>query len=159
MVLAACCLIALPDAPRLIAFEDVALAPVFGAAPAGVASAADIASRLPQAAVIPAALQTTEVPTKVAAKPKATSGRATGSDRPAKYTLAHGANQRQIEARPFVVRASAHSEITAPQVQLVMQMTQYDERGSAIFNLCVWRVTFESGNQQAVRQEVIVRSL
>lgn len=151
MVLAAC-LISLPDTPRLIAFEDVARAPVFSAA-----SAADIASRLPQAAVVPADLRMTEVPRKVAVKPK--SGRATGSDRPAKFTLAHGANQRQIQARPFMVRASAQAGIAAAQVQLVMQMTQYDERGSAIFNLCVWRVTFESGNQQAVRQEVIVRSL
>ena len=59
----------------------------------------------------------------------------------------------------MMVNGSAQEEIAAPQLQLVMQMTQYDERGSAILSLSVWRVTFESGNRQLVRQEVIVRSL
>jgi beta-lactamase regulating signal transducer with metallopeptidase domain len=153
-VLGACSLIVLPDAPRLIAFENAGPAQIMNNS---VAFGPDAAPQLPQTAVIPAGLRMTEVPRKVAAKPK--SGRATGSDPPAKFTLAHGASQRQIEAHPVMVRASAQEDIAAPQVQLVMQMTQYDERGSAIFNLCVWRVTFESGNQQAVRQEVIVRSL
>jgi hypothetical protein len=58
-----------------------------------------------------------------------------------------------------MVRASTQEEIATPQLQLVMQITQYDERGSAIFNLCVWRVTFENGDQQAVHQEMVVRSL
>jgi len=154
VALSASCLIALPDAPRLIAFENAGPTPLTNN---NVAFAADTAARLPQGAIIPAALRTTEVPTKVATKPK--SVRARESYRPAKSTLARGANQKQIEARPMMVLANAQEEIAAPQLQLVMQMTQYNERGSAILSFSVWRVTFESGNRQTVREEVIVRSL
>jgi len=154
MVLAACSLIALPDAPRLIAFEDVARAPVANTASTSVTSAADIASRSPQAAVVPATLGMIDAP---AAGPK--SVRAAGIHHPAEFGEAHSAKQSQIVARPVMVRASMQEEVAAPQLQLVMQMTQYDERGSAIMSLSVWRVTLVSGNQQTVRQEVIVRSL
>ena len=112
--------------------------------------------RLPQTAVIPAAERTAEVPSRAAVPRKSV---AAGIYRPTQFSEARGTRQTQIEARPVTARSSAQEEVAAPQVQLVMQMTQYDERGSAILKLSVWRVTFESGNQQAVRQEVIVRSL
>ena len=153
-VLGACCLIALPDAPTLIAFENAGSAPVINNNN-NVAFAADAAPQLPQTAVIPAAVRTAEVRLRAAVPQKSV---AEGIYRPTKFSKARGPRQKQIEARPVMVRASAQ-ETAAPQVQLVMQMTQYDERGSAIFNLCVWRVTFESGSQQTVRQEVIARSL
>jgi beta-lactamase regulating signal transducer with metallopeptidase domain len=153
-VLGACCLIALPDAPTLIAFENAGSAPVINNNN-NVAFAADAAPQLPQTAVIPAAVRTAEVRLRAAVRQNSV---AEGIYRPAKFSEARSTGQKQIEARPVMVRASAQ-ETATPQVQLVMQMTQYDERGSAIFNLCVWRVTFESGSQQTVRQEVIVRSL
>jgi beta-lactamase regulating signal transducer with metallopeptidase domain len=154
-VLGACCLIALPDAPRLIAFENAGSAPVINNNK-NVAFAADAAPQLPQTAVIPAAVRTAEVPLRAVVPRKSV---AAEIYRPTKFSEARGIRLTQIEARPVMGRSSAQEEVAAPQVQLLMQMTQYDERGSAIFNLCVWRVTFESGNQQAVRQEVIVRSL
>jgi beta-lactamase regulating signal transducer with metallopeptidase domain len=157
--LAVCCVVALPDAPKLIAFENAGPTPVINNNN-NVSFGAGAAPELPQTAVIPAAERTAEVPLRAAVPRKSV---AAGIYRPTKFSEARGTRQTQIEARPVMarpvmVRASAQEEV-APQVQLVMQMTQYDERGSAIFNLSVWRVTFESGNQQAVRQEVIVRSL
>jgi hypothetical protein len=154
-VLGVCSLIALPDAPRLIAFENAGPAPVINNND-NVAFAADAAPQVPRAAVIPAAVRTAEVPLPAAMPRKSV---AAGSYRPAQLSAARDAKQRQMDARPVMVRASAQEETAAPQLQLVMQMTQYDERGSAIFNLCVWRVTFENRNHQAIRQEVIVRSL
>ena len=64
-----------------------------------------------------------------------------------------------VNARGMMVDASVHEEIAAPLFQLVMQMTQYDEGGAPVLSFSVWRVTFEGGNRQMVRQEVIVRSL
>jgi len=154
-VLAVCCGIALPDAPKLIAFENAGPTPVINNNN-NVSFGAGAAPKLPQTAVIPAAERTAEVPLRAAVPQKSV---AAGIYRPTKFSEARGTRQTQIEARPAMARASAQDEVAAPQVQLVIQMTQYDERGSAIFNVSVWRVTFESGNQQAVRQEVIVRSL
>jgi hypothetical protein len=154
-VLGVCSLIALPDAPRLIAFENAGPAPVINNNN-NVAVAAHVALQLPRTAVTPAAVRTAEVPLRAAVPRK---NLAAGIYRPTKFSEARSTRQTQIAARPVMVRASVQEEIAVPHVQLVMQMTQYDERGSAIFNLCVWRVTFESGNQQTVRQEVIVRSL
>ena len=152
--LAVCCVIALPDAPKLIAFENAG-PPVINNNN-NVSFGAGAAPQLPQTAVIPAAERTAEGPLRAAVPRKSV---AAGIYRPTKFSEARGTRQTQIGARPVMARSSAQEEVAAPQVQLVMQMTQYDERGSAIFNLSVWRVTFESGNQQAVRQEVIVRSL
>jgi hypothetical protein len=59
----------------------------------------------------------------------------------------------------MLVNSNAHEKTAAPQLQLVMQMTQYDEGGAPVMRFSVWRVTFESGNRQTVRQELIVRSL
>ena len=56
----------------------------------------------------------------------------------------------------MMVRANVQQEIPAQQLWFVMQTTQYDERGSAIFSVCVWRVTVDNGNRQAVQQEVIM---
>jgi len=156
--LAVGCVIALPDAPRLIAFESAGPTQIIHPTPVinSVAFAADAAPQMPQAAVIPAAVRTSDALLRTAVPRKSVAVRIS---RPAQFSEARRSGPTQIEARPVLVRPSAQEEIAAPQLQLVMQMTQYDERGSAIFNLCVWRVTFESENQQAVRQEVIVRLL
>jgi hypothetical protein len=156
--LAVCCVITLPDAPKLIAFENAGPGPVINSNN-NVSFGAGAAPQLPQTPVIPAAERTAEVPSRAAVPRKSFAA----GIRPTNFSEARGTRQTQIEVRPVktrpvMVRASAQEEV-APRVQLVMQMTQYDERGSAIFNLCVWRVTFESGNQQEVRQEVIVKSL
>jgi len=59
----------------------------------------------------------------------------------------------------MLVNSNAHEKTAAPQLQLVIQMTQYDEGGAPVMQFSVWRVTFESGNHQTVGQELIVRSL
>jgi|SRR5882672_9753937 len=146
---AACCLIALPGTPRLIAFEDVAPVRVIN-----TASTADTIPLLPKAAVIPAALRTADV--RVSAALTRKSAPATDTYHPAKLREVRGGSQRQRDARPMMVRANVQQEIPAQQLWFVMQTTQYDERGSAIFSVCVWRVTVDNGNRQAVQQEVIM---
>ena len=175
--LAVGCVITLPDAPRLIAFETAGPAPVVSMASANASLLA------PNAAVIPAALRTSEVPVHSAAarKPalaaeahrtaRASESLAAGPKEVETYALSSVASVTSLAKSPsFYQRGSggqgemlgnaiAHEENAAPQRQLVMQMTQYDESGAAILQFSVWRVTFDNGDRQTVRQELIVRSL
>jgi hypothetical protein len=183
--LAVGCAIALPDAPRLITFESAGPAPVIN-----LASAANTSLLMPNAAVIPAALRTSEVLVRAAAiRKSATTEKLHRKARASEVAVArqkevtapapssvasvtpvaesqnlyhrgHGGHGGMIvNARGMMVDASIHEEIAAPLFQLVMQMTQYDEGGAPVLSFSVWRVTFEGGNRQMVRQEVIVRSL
>jgi beta-lactamase regulating signal transducer with metallopeptidase domain len=149
-----CCLVGSSDAPRLISFENVGPAPVIDSNSSSIAAAGDAASQKPQTAVTQAVARTAEVPLHPSATRKNV---VAGIYRPVKFSEARGAKQR--EAHPVLVAARAQKEIVAPQFQLVMQVTGYDEGGSQIMSLCVWRVTFENENHHTVRQEVIVRSL
>jgi beta-lactamase regulating signal transducer with metallopeptidase domain len=148
---AVCCLVALPDVPKLIAFEDAAPAHVLNM---NMASAGETTPQLTKAAVTPAALRTTEVPLSAALTRKSTP--ATGIHRPARLSEVRGGRQRQSDARPMMVRASAEQETAQSQLWFVMQAAQYDEQGSAIFSVCVWRVTVDDGNHQSVQQQVIM---
>jgi hypothetical protein len=183
--LAVGCAIALPDAPRLIAFENAGPAQVVK-----MASAANTSLLVPSAAVIPAALRTSEVPVRAAAIRK--SAPAEKLHRKTRASEALVARQKEVaapvpssvasvtpvaenqnlyhrghgghggiiaDARGMMVDARVHEEIAGPQFQLVMQMTQYDEGGAPVLQFSVWRVIFENDNRQTVRQEVIVRSL
>ncbi|PYX32029.1 MAG: hypothetical protein DMG80_08880 [Acidobacteria bacterium] len=168
--LAVGCVIALPNSPSLIAFESGEPSPA-----TALASTANASLPTTRVAAVPVTLRTS-VPVP-AAKPKrmptATLNRTTGTN----SVLAR--RQKKIEMPllssvvpameyknlyrsgqgGMLVNSNAHEKTAAPQLQLVMQMTQYDEGGAPVMQFSVWRVTFESGNRQAVRQELIVRSL
>jgi beta-lactamase regulating signal transducer with metallopeptidase domain len=147
-VLVAFSVITLPEAPKLIAFSSAAPAPV-------VAYDVDAA---PQATVIPAAMRTSEVPPHVAATRKNIAALVA---RPAKFIARRDGRDKQVVARPLVVRASAQEDeaIAVPQLLFVMQATHFNENGSAFVRLCVWHVTFDNQNRQTVREEMIVRLL
>jgi len=59
----------------------------------------------------------------------------------------------------MVVPVNARQEMGAPQLLFVVQTTQFDEGGSAIVRLSVWRVTVDNNELPTVQQEVIVRLL
>ncbi len=152
-VIAAGFFIALPDLPRLITFEDrTPAAPIIN-----MNMTASSPLPVPSATVIPAALQTGGVRVSAAAMRKSLP--AAKIYRTAAVTKDWRAAPRPIEARPVIIRANVPDEIGPPQFQFVMEITQYDERGSTILSLSVWRVTFDSEDQKTIRQEVIVRSL
>ena len=74
--------------------------------------------------------------------------------------------KRQTATAPAVALAGADQNQAIPQPTetstqflFVTQTTHYDERGSAIVRLCVWRVTFDGDNRQTIQQETIVRVL
>jgi beta-lactamase regulating signal transducer with metallopeptidase domain len=158
-VLAACCLFVLPDTPRLIAFHDAA--PVSTTA---FASAAETAPQVSQTAVVPVSARVTDTrPYPAVARNRVPKVR---GERPAMISEAHGRRQ-QTAAAPVLILAHADqnqaspqpTKITPSQFVFMMQTTHYDERGSAIVRLCVWRVTFDGENRQTVQQETIVRVL
>jgi beta-lactamase regulating signal transducer with metallopeptidase domain len=153
MAVIACGIVALPDVPRLIAFENAAApTPVINAA------APETMPRLPKAAVIPAAWRTTQVPVSATATRKSVP--AAGIYRSAKLNEVRGESQKQRDARPVMVRTSAHQEIPAPELLFVMRTTQYDQYGPATVSVCVWRVTVDNRDRHIVhenlQQEMII---
>jgi beta-lactamase regulating signal transducer with metallopeptidase domain len=149
-VLVATCLIAIPHAPTVIAFENAS-------APPAVVSATNTAPHLMPAAIIPAAVRTGAALPNAAATGR--SPRTSDMSRAAKFSGAVAPKQEPIDVRAVMARASEQPEMPVPQLVFVMQTTQYDGSGSAIVSLSVWRVTFDNTNPQTARPEVIVRLL
>ena len=102
--LAVGCVIALPDAPRLIAFETAEPAPADN-----MASAANTSLLVPNAAVIPAALRTSEVPARAAAIRKSASTEKL--DRKARASEALVARQKEVAAPALSSFASVSSVV------------------------------------------------
>jgi beta-lactamase regulating signal transducer with metallopeptidase domain len=153
MAAAAFGIVTLPGLPKLIAFENATPAPIIAAA-----SAPETMPQLPKPAVIPAALRIAETPVTTAATRK--NARAARIYHPARLSEARGERQKQRDARAVMVRASAQPEIAAPELFFVMQTTRYDQSGSAILSVSVWRVTIDNGDRQIIHdnlpQEMII---
>jgi beta-lactamase regulating signal transducer with metallopeptidase domain len=148
-VFGAICLTVLPNMPRLVAFEKVA-------PQIAVASASAMTPILPQSAVVPASAKLSG---DSAVQLPRHSKLARAVDSAPKLTQV-AENQKQTNApRTQMVRAAAKPDTSAPQFLVVMQTTQYDGRGSARSSFCVWRVTFPSGNSNAIQAEVIAKSI
>jgi beta-lactamase regulating signal transducer with metallopeptidase domain len=162
-LLAAFGLFVLPDAPRLITFRDAAPAP----STAVVSSSVSVMETAPQvsgAAVVPVSARITDARTYPAVRRNRVLK--VKSDRPAMMAEARGSRQKPA-ARPAVVLARIDqnqsipqpTEVAPSQFVLVTQTTHYNEQGSAIVHLCIWRVTFDGVNRQALHEETIVRLL
>jgi beta-lactamase regulating signal transducer with metallopeptidase domain len=152
-VVTACGVIALPGAPRLIAFGDSTPARVTHAASANKVPTMEIAHQVLNATVIPATFRPVEAPVTTAVTRK--SAPAKGVYRPSELGEVRGGKQRQRDVLPVMVRASTQPEVVAPDLLFVMQTTQYDEEGSAIVRLSVWRVTIEN-DRRTVQQQVFM---
>ncbi|MGO8793890.1 MAG: M56 family metallopeptidase [Candidatus Sulfotelmatobacter sp.] len=149
--LLAACLVMLPDAPRLVAFEN-------DVPPSGVAAATGTLAR-----VIPVASRTT-IDSPIAALQKAMAV-------PAIYRPSGNGNLRSDEAKfkPVSVRRShpgknlAGKKQTAqptlmaartvampvartPEFLFVMQTASFDQQGSMVVSFTVWKVTFTGSN-------------
>jgi beta-lactamase regulating signal transducer with metallopeptidase domain len=148
-VLAGSCLMLLPNAPRLIAFENSVPARSFA-----------VASAVPQteARVVPVTMRSGIEPS-------------VGS--PVRKTLATPAVYRSLEHRsvprladampnlhrsPVPVRTSVKHSL-APEFVVVMQSTEFNDRGSLVWSVQVWRVTLIIPNQDAVHEGVIASKI
>jgi len=136
------CFVAIPNAPRLVAFQS----------PVSL-SDADLASSFPAPSVpqVPAAMvipATTHLDLSKDAAQEARYAKPKIAEqvKPRDVLAKHRATRRE----PLVVEASAKErKQPAPQYLMVMQSTQYFRQGSAIVTYSVWRVTLVTGKSMA----------
>jgi beta-lactamase regulating signal transducer with metallopeptidase domain len=149
-VLVAGSMIALPHAPKMVAFQSTTTAGI-------VTSATTTVLHFTQARVVPASLPTEAVARKTAVKKHAAP--AQQIYRAATIDRTEESMQNENNPRVELVRASVPREDRAPQWLFVLQTTQFDEDGSAIVQLSVWRVTIDPGQQSAIQPAFLVRKL
>jgi beta-lactamase regulating signal transducer with metallopeptidase domain len=148
---AAACLTVLPNMPRLVTFDK--------AAPAvAVASATDteMTARLPRSAVVPVSAKFSG---DSAVQLPRHSKLAKATDRAPKLTQVASNRKQTNPPRTQLIRTAVRPDMSTPEFLVVMQTTQYDGRGAARSSFCVWRVTFPSGNSNAIQAEVIAKSI
>jgi len=153
------CFVMLPDAPRLIAFKN-------GVQPATFTAAIDAAPRLTQAAVVPVtAMASTDstgatrvqiVPTPAMYRSSRRAARLTRSRFNEAVEAGRGSYARAVAV---YAPAPAQRSIAARQFLVVLQTTEYDGQGSAILNVCVWRVTFTRSDRNPVQRGVAGESI
>lgn len=137
--------VALPDAPILIAFENKQPAPLLAA----------VETSAWQGAVV--------TPASVRIESKSETGLShrtvvrTRAALAAKAVVAKHAHS-QTNSGPLM-QAALGNAVPAQQFLVVMQTTEYDGRGSAILNFTVWRITFASPAHKAVQQGIVARSI
>jgi bla regulator protein blaR1 len=153
-VISAVCLVMLPDAPRLIAFEQQ---------PRSFATASENLPRGREVAAIPVTVRSgisskgeTEIGRVVATPAVYRPSKSALGDFDRNFSQSLGAKHR----RPtLAVSAAAKQAVPGPGFLLVMQTTEFDERGSAVFSVSVWRVIVvlpqEKAEQPGVAAKVI----
>ncbi|MGA8617504.1 MAG: M56 family metallopeptidase [Candidatus Sulfotelmatobacter sp.] len=163
------CLVILPDAPRLIAFENTVQ-------PHSLASTAETLQRGTVARVVPVTARTSAYSPNEIEAPKVTPVSAIyrpseltrmkpSRDSSARVKSARLNVPRMVagqgrDRRPVAVVATAKSSTPAPPVFLVvMQTTEFDDRGFVVLSLSMWRVTFELPHGNAVQQGVFAKSI
>ena len=152
----ALCFVVLPYAPRLVTFQDAATSTLASASAQTMASA-ETMPRLPQAAVVPVMAQIVNNP---ASRETRHSTPAPTVGRSLRLTQLAAARQQQIQERPaLLVRATAKQAVPVRQFLVVMQVTQYDERGAAVMRFCVWQLTFAPGGQNAIQPQTTPKSI
>lgn len=159
--LAAMCLVMLPHAPRLIAFGDTVQ-------PQSIVAAKnkDNVPRLRQSLVVPVTARTGVDSTamgirKVVATP--------AMYRPAKSSASkfnHGSSHAMVSARRqqrlrpvLALPVAAKSSIQTPNFLVVMQTTEFDERGAVITSVSVWQVIFVTPRVNAVQAETVSKAI
>jgi beta-lactamase regulating signal transducer with metallopeptidase domain len=127
----AVCIFAVPEAPRLISFED-------SAPTENLAAVSDIqASPLPKAMVVPATAHLDRAePLLIRTNSVETPKRQSAAT--PRVTLA---KRRESAKHPLVVQASAKERMPAPQYLVITQSTGYYREGSAVVSVSVWKMT------------------
>jgi len=128
----AVCIFAVPDAPRLISFEDPALT-------GNRAAVSDIqaAPQLQKSMLVNVTAHLDR------AKPVLMNAKSVGmTNRQAAATpRVTFAKRRESPKRPLVVEASAKERMAAPQYLVITRSTDYYREGSAVVSVSVWRMT------------------
>ncbi len=148
--LAALCLVALPGAPRLIAFENSAPSRVLSRTPAQISAAVAPVSAGEQNRMYVPAKAVMPPPLRVASMKSARAGAVSQLT----------AKQKQVRAAPaLLVRIAARQSAPEPQLLLFVRTTEYDGLSPAKVNYCVWRVTFPDAESNTFRAELVAKSI
>lgn len=157
--LASVCLIMLPNAPRLIAFEN---AP----SPQSFAAASDTFQGRAQSLVVPVTARTSVAAQetgvrKVAATPAVYRPPKSVEGKFDQRSFSGTVAIKQQQPRPPVsaVAVAARQSPPAPQVLVVMQTTEFYQRGAVVFCVSVWRVRFAAPQQNTVHEGVVAKSI
>jgi beta-lactamase regulating signal transducer with metallopeptidase domain len=128
-------LMAVPYVPEVVVFRDPARPPAVAALEK--ASAAPAASGVKRS-------ETEQAPVQMASR-----------------AIMAPTAARQVRGRqPEVVPASASlNAIPTPELLLVVESTEYDRSGTAVWSLCVWRVSEGKDGQQQLERTVVLNSL
>jgi len=156
--LAGVCLIMLPEAPRLIAFGNAASPKNF--------TASDTLQRRAQSLVVPLTARTTIAAKETGVRkvvatpavyrpPKSAEGRLDQGNFSGRVAIEQQQRQRPVFAVPVAARQSP----PAPQVLVVMQTTEFYQRGAVVFSVSVWRVTFAAPQRNTVHGGVVAKSI
>ncbi len=156
MGLVGLCLLALPSAPRLIAFESPVPSQSY-------ASVQEDVARLTPSAVVPVTMRTDVGSTARMRNPRVTTALAVrrGVEAGAKKNERVDANQFQTvdarqrqEVRPISpVAVTARQSIAAQEFLLVMRTEEFNEQGTVRLSVTVWHVTFASMPANAAQQQ------
>ena len=156
-VLAAVCLVMLPDAPRLIAFEQQ---------PQSFATASEILPRPTQAVAIPVSARTgpnssreTEIRKVVATPAVYRPSKSVQGNFDRDFSRSLGAKQAEHRRPVLAVSVAAKQAIPAPEFLLVMQTTEFDEQGSTVFRVSVWRLIVVQPHGNAVQPGVVAKAI
>lgn len=154
-ILAGACLAVLPDAPRLIAFEQ----------PQRVAASEEL-PRLTQVSAIPVSARTAVdsretgvlrvVATPAAYRPSRPLSLKHKLDIDSSHSLASKQDRYQ---RPVIARVAAMQKMQAPTFLLVMQMAEFDQHGSAMISVSVWRLIVVQPHGNGVPTDVTAKSI
>ncbi|HZW92740.1 MAG TPA: M56 family metallopeptidase [Candidatus Eremiobacteraceae bacterium] len=154
-VISAACLVMLPDAPKLIAFEQQ---------PQSFATASENLPRGAEVAAIPVTVRTgisskgkTEIGKVVATPAVYRPSKSAQVDFDGNFSQSLGAKQSRHRRPVLAVSAAAKQAIPVPGFLLVMQTTEFDEQGSAVFSVSVWRVIILQRQGKAVQPGVVAK--
>jgi beta-lactamase regulating signal transducer with metallopeptidase domain len=140
----AVCIVAVPDAPRLVSFR--ASAPATGLEAGNYIQSAP---QLPKSMVIPAVANVDRIQTSPSKPTKVTHVRTHRAEVPKTVFAKHNITPKQNQ--PVLVEASAKETMPVPQYLVITQSTDYYREGSAVMSVSVWRMTLLTVHQPVAR--------
>jgi hypothetical protein len=158
-VLASVCLIALPDAPRLIAFENAVPQQTVAAAsnnfqPRAQSLVVPVTARTSVAAKEPGVREVVATPAVYRRRESVDGQFEQGS-----FSGPVAVKQQQPRRPVTSVAVAARQNAPAPQLLVVMQTTEFYDQGAVVLSVSVWRVTFAAPQRNAVHEGVVAKSI
>jgi bla regulator protein blaR1 len=155
--LASVCLIMLPNAPRLIAFENAA-------PPQSLPAASNNFQPRAQSFVVPVAARTSIAAKepgvfKVAATPVVYRAPKSVQGKLHQGSFSGAVAIKQQQPRRPVTSVAARQSASGQQVLVVMQTTEFYDQGAVVFAVSIYRVTLAAPQQNTVHEGVIAKSI